>query len=60
MMCGEVITCPLLDIYRRQADGCLSRTETALVMGMDWLVSVFLVFYEFTGILKPSEQGVSH
>lgn len=59
MMCGEIIACPLLEIYRRQADGCLSITETALVMGMDWLASVFLVFYEFIDILKPSEQRLS-
>lgn len=59
MMRGEIVACPLLEICKRQADRCLSRTEAALVMGMDWLASVFLVFYEFIEILKPSEQEVS-
>ena len=59
MTCGEIVACPLVEIYKRQADRCLSRTEAALVMGMDGLASVVLVFYEFLDILKPSEQEVS-
>lgn len=59
MMCGEIVACPLLEIYDRQADRCLPRTGAAFVMRMDWLASIFLVFYEFIDILKPSEQEVS-
>ena len=59
MMCGEIVACPLLEIYKRQADRCFSRTEAALVMGIDGVASVLLVFYEFIDILKPSEQEVS-
>lgn len=59
MMCGKIIACSLLEFYKTKADGFLSRTEAALVMGTDWLASVFLVFCEFIDTLKPSGQEMS-